>query len=150
VSGFPAAPSTPAERRRSTVLFLQPLPGRCAHAQAKRPIDCWMGRQICNHDVLIERCEVCPPVLSSVEQVPPLVWISTAGNVFHGTSTCGALAAGQEKRREAGYRARAALTVAIADAAGLKRWPCVACLEGVAWPPEFQSRRTEQATEGPA
>jgi hypothetical protein len=105
-----------------------------------------MCRQTRDHDVLTQRCEVCAPVLSSIEQVPRLVWISTAGNVFHGTSTCGALAAGQQKRRKAGYRARPALTVGIADAAGLKRWPCVACLEGVGWPGEFQtSRRTEQA-----
>jgi hypothetical protein len=116
---------------------VQPLPQRCAHADRTRPIDCWKCRQICDHAVLIERCEVCAPLLSRVEDVPRLVWVSTTGNAFHGTSMCDAITAGQDRQRARGLRARGALTVGIADAAGLKRSPCVVCLEGVAWPPQF-------------
>ena len=116
---------------------MQPLPQRCAHGQGKRPIDCWKCRQTCDHAVLIERCEVCAPLLSGVEDVPRVVWVSTMGIVFHGTSMCDAITAGQDRQRARGVQARAALTVGIADVARLKRSPCVVCLGGVTWPAEF-------------
>lgn len=79
----------------------------------------------CKHDFLIDQCADCRPAPPGI---PPRVFITSAGQVFHGTSTCRGLLEGQAKARYYGHNPRDARQVPLSEARAHGLAACTVCL----------------------
>lgn len=79
----------------------------------------------CRHDFLPEMCADCRPAPAGL---PTRVYVSSAGQVFHRSGSCEALADGQAKARRFGYETSPASQLPLTEAQGRGLAPCMVCL----------------------